>query len=836
MHSSEQELLAMATEWFHHRGWQPHEFQTKAWEKVLSGEEGLVNAPTGMGKTYSLWVPLALKIFDLLVHQPAKAKGIQVLWITPLRALSKEIARAAEEFALYLHADFKVASRSGDTSSYQKSKQKTKPPHLLITTPETVHILLAQKKYPTYFRNLKAVVVDEWHELLGTKRGVQMELALARFRTINPELQTWGISATIGNLEEALSILMGVGRKGHIIKAREGGKINMHTLIPEEMERYPWSGHLGTKMAKAVIPVIEKSTSTLLFTNTRAQAELWYQKLLDVYPDLAGQVALHHGSLERDIRVWVEEALQQGMLKAVVATSSLDLGVDFSPVETVVQIGSPKGVSRFIQRAGRSNHQPGKASEIYFLPTNAWELLEASALKQAIEEEAIESRMPYVLSFDVLVQYLCTLAVSEGFYPDKIYSEVLHTHAYQYLSKEEYAWCINFLIYGGESLFAYDEYKKIIKEADGKLVLTDRKKARMHRMAMGTIVSDPMLRVKFMSGGFLGMVEEWAVSKLKPGDVFWFAGRALELFKIREMQVLVKKTNKKTGKTLPFMGGRMPLSTEMADYILRKLDAASRGALDSEELESLKPVLETQSNTSTIPRQGELLIEYLQTREGYHVYIYPFQGRGIHESLASLIAFRIGKIKPLSFSLAFNDYGFELLCKEPIPIEETMSSKIFTTEHLLQDLQASMNSTEMAKRKFRDIAVISGLVFQGLPENKIPFKHLQSSSSILFEVFRDNDPTNLLYKQAYQETFERNLQEPRLRAVLEKMSSQRIIVNQIQRPTPLCFPIMVDRLREKLSSEKLEDRIRRMTLQLGKDGTGNHKRKHSTRNLRTSSS
>src|SRR5690606_11701207 len=404
------ELISIAENWFQSKNWKSFPFQQKTWKAFLDGKHGLLNAPTGSGKTYALWVPIVLHYLKENPDYKTKhTKGLKAIWITPLRALSVEIQQAAQRFADDLGTGLTVGIRSGDTSQSERTKEKRQMPDLLITTPESLMLLLASKGYDKTFKTLTAVVVDEWHELLGSKRGVQMELALSRLKTVSKDLRTWGISATIGNLEEAQDVLLGMDsefRKNSVlIKAKQNKKIEVISIIPKKMETFPWRGHLGLHLLDEIIPIIKASKTTLIFTNTRGQCEVWFQKILEKYPEFAGEIAMHHGSIGKDTRLWVEQAIRNESLTAVVATSSLDLGVDFAPVETVIQIGGPKGIAKFLQRAGRSNHRPGEPSVIYFLPTHALELLEASALKRAVKEEVVEDRMPYLLSFDVVIQY-----------------------------------------------------------------------------------------------------------------------------------------------------------------------------------------------------------------------------------------------------------------------------------------------------------------------------------------------------------------------------------------------------------------------------------------------
>jgi len=809
------ELLAIGSDWFRQQGWEPFPFQTQTWKAFMQGKNGLLNAPTGSGKTYALWVPIML---DYIKGNPAyKTKhkqGLKAIWITPLRSLSVEIKQAAERLAEGLGVQLTVAIRSGDTTQAERAKQRTKMPDLLITTPESLQLLLASKGTKELFKNCRAIVTDEWHELLGTKRGVQMELALSRLKTLSPDLRIWGISATIGNLEQAREVLLGRNSKAlehsTMIRAVLHKKIKVLSILPEKIDSYPWRGHMGLHLLDDVARIVKGSRTTLIFTNVRSACEVWYLRLLEKYPEFAGEMAMHHSSIDRETRLWVEQAIRDEKLKVVVCTSSLDLGVDFAPVETIIQVGGPKGVARFIQRAGRSNHRPGEQSLIYFLATHAIELLEASALKKAVEHTVVEDRIPYLNSWDVLIQYLNTLAVSDGFFPEEIYEEVKSTFCYQDLDKETWQWILNFIVRGSQSLQAYDEYKKVAVQENGLYKIESRKIAMHHRMQIGTIVSDAVMQVKFMSGGFIGSIEESFASKLKPGEVFQFAGRKLELYKVHNMQVLVRNSSGKPSKFASWMGGRLALSSQMSELIRQELYAANHEK-KSAELKALEPVFKRQRKESIVPDSDEFLIETFKTREGYHSVFYPFEGRAVHEALASLLAYRISLLSPVTFSLAYNDYGFELLSDREIDMQQVIDNALFTPEYVHSDLQKSLNATEMARRKFRDIAVIAGLIFTGYPGKIVKAKHLQSSSQLLFEVFRDYEPDNLLLQQAYHETFEHQLEEGRMITALERIESQKIVWKQCEKPTPFSFPIITDRLRERLSSETLAERIQKMT-------------------------
>ena len=814
--------ISLATSWFAKNNWTPFPFQINTWKAFLDGKHGLLNAPTGSGKTYALWIPIVLQYLkDNPNYKTKHTKGLKAIWITPLRALSVEIQQAAQRFADDLGTGLTVGIRSGDTSQSERAKQKRQMPDLLITTPESLMLLLASKGYDKTFKDLTAIVVDEWHELLGSKRGVQMELGLSRLKTVSPNLRIWGISATIGNLEEAMDVLLGVDfrLRGNsvLIKAKQKKKIEVRSIIPKKMETFPWRGHLGLHLLEEIIPIINASKTTLIFTNTRGQCEIWFQKILSAHPEFAGEIAMHHGSIAKETRLWVEQAIRNESLKAVVATSSLDLGVDFAPVETVIQIGGPKGVAKFLQRAGRSNHRPGEPSVIYFLPTHALELLEASALKRAVKEDVVEDRMPYLLSFDVLIQYLVTLAVGNGFYPKEIFPEIKSTFCFQGLTEDQWRWCLNFITLGSQSLQAYDEYKKVEITPEGLYKVESRQIAMMHRLSIGTIVSDSMMMVKYVTGGFIGTIEEWFISKLKPGDSFVFAGRTLELVRLRQMVAQVRKSTKKSGKVASFLGGRLPLSSQMSQILREEMQSEADHKRNTPELKALAHIFDRQERESIVPGENEFLIETFKTRDGYHSLFYPFEGRFVHEAMSSLLAYRISLLTPISFSLAYNDYGFELLSDQYLDIQTILDNNLFSPEYLYDDLYKSLNSTELARRKFRDIAVISGMVFQGYPNKVIKTKHLQSNSQLLFDVFRDYEPDNLLYLQAYRETFEHQLEEGRLRIALERIISQKIIWKKCEKATPFSFPIITDGLRAKLSSEKLADRIKKMTLLLEKN-------------------
>ena len=800
------------------KGFHPFAFQANAWQRIHELQSGLVNAPTGCGKTYSVFLGAIIQYINNNpnTYTTATKVGLQLLWLTPLKALAKDIARAMQEVLTALHMPWQVSIRNGDTSTGDRQKQKKQTSEILLITPESLHLILAQKGYENTLQTVQLIAVDEWHELLGGKRGVQVELAIARIAALQPKLMVWGISATIGNLAQAAQVLLHsvvphkYNMQWHslIVQAHIPKQIIVQSILPLTIEKYPWAGHLGIKLLEYILPVIQQSTTTLLFINTRGMAEMWYQALLTAAPDLAGAIAIHHGSIEQSLRIWVEDALHTTQLKVVVCTASLDLGVDFRPVETIIQVGSPKGIARFVQRAGRSGHRPNAPSTIYFVPTHSLELLEAVALKDAIAENAIESKEPLCLCYDVLIQYLCTLAISNGFLPQVMYQEVIKTHCYQELTQEEYQQVLQYITKGGKALQEYEEYHKVTITEAGVYTITNRRIAMHHRMHIGTIVSDVMLHVKFLGGGYIGVIEESFISKLNIGDTFTLAGKNVTLLHIKDNTVTVQKSKAAKSQIPSWMGGRMSLTANLGNKLRQVLNTNTHST--HPEMILLQPLLQLQQELSHVPQANELLIEHIETKDGFHLFIYPFEGRLVHEAMATILGYRLSLLIPITFSIAMNDYGFELLSDQPIPLDDSNVYELFTADNLLQHIASSVNSTEMAKRKFRDIAVIGGLIFQGYPGAEKKAKHLQSSASLLYKVFTEYDPNNLLLRQAYTEVYNQQMEEARLRDMIQRIQQSKIVITYPKQLTPFCFPIKVDSIRESLTSEKLVDRVLKM--------------------------
>jgi ATP-dependent Lhr-like helicase len=838
--------LPSAEGWFAAHGWQPFEFQRAVWAHVGAGRSGLLHATTGSGKTYALWFAL----LNRALSGDVRRGGLRLLWLTPMRALAADTARALEEPLADLGLDWTVAVRTGDTEAGERARQARQLPEVLVTTPESLCLMLSRADSREQLSDIALVVVDEWHELIGTKRGVQVQLALSRLRSFArgraaaqsaatptlkagaggggpqcgagphpaaPEaLPVWGLSATLGNTDHAMQVLLN-GGDGVLVEGRIEKKILVDTLLPDDPGRFPWAGHLGIKMLEPVIREIAGASTTLVFTNTRSQSELWYQSLLEAKPQWAGLIALHHGSLAKEVREWVELGLKDGRLKAVVATSSLDLGVDFLPVERVLQIGSPKGVARLLQRAGRSGHAPGRPSRVTVVPTNTLELVEAAAVQEAVDERRVESRCAPERPLDVLVQHLVTIALGTGFAEAELRAEVRDTWSFRSLADEEWEWALDFVGRGGDALRMYPEYRRVVPDAQGVHRVEDRRIGQRHRMSIGTIVSEASMLVKMMNGRSLGTIEEYFISRLRKGDTFLFGGRMLELVRVHEMTAYVQAARRKSGAVPRWMGSKMPLSAELADAVLHRFEQAGAGRYEGPEMQLARPLIELQAKWSAVPTRTALVVESMRSPEGRHLFVYPFAGRHVHMGLAALLAYRIGQGTPSTFSIAVNDHGFELLA--PVDIDwmgawQRRREALLTEDHLLPDVLASLNAGELAQRRFREVARVSGLIFQGYPGAPRSVKQLQASSSLFYEVFRKYDAGNRLLAQAEREVLEQELDIGRLCQALARMREQRVHYRLLARPTPFAFPLMVERFREQVTTEQLGARIERMLADL----------------------
>ncbi len=805
-----------AAAWLRDRGWQPFPFQRELWQAIADGRSGLLHASTGSGKTYAVWLGALMRW-----GTDAASRGrLTVLWLTPMRALAADTGKALQAALPALAPHWRLGVRTGDTGAAERAAQARKLPEALITTPESLSQLLARERARELLSDIRLVVVDEWHELLGNKRGVQVQLALARLRRWQPRLHTWGLSATLGNLGQAMTVLLGpaAASSGLLVRADVPRPLLIDTLLPPAVERFPYAGHLGLVMLPAVIAQLEPCASALVFTNTRAQCELWYQALLQARPDWAGSIALHHSAIDAATREWVESALKDGRLKAVVCTSSLDLGVDFSPVERVLQIGSAKGIARLMQRAGRSGHAPGRPSRLTLVPTHSLEIIEGAAARAAVAAGRIEDRIAPGQPLDVLVQHLVTIALGGGFRPDELFDEIRQTAAYAGLDAGRWQWALDFVHRGGPSLTAYPDYRRVTPAEQGVGRAPDARLARRHRANIGTIVGDVEIVVQYLRGPRLGTIEERFIARLRPGDRFLFAGRTVELVRVHLTTAYVRRAPDGRAAVPRWAGGRMPLSSHLAAALVEQMTQAADGRFDSPELQCARPLLQLQARWSRIPRTGSLLAEILRTREGWHLFLYPFAGRLVHAGLASLIAYRVSRDVRGTFSIAVNDYGLELLSATPIDWRERLTDALAppspTGPTLIEEILDSLNAGEMAQRRFREIARIAGLIFQSYPGEPRSARQLQASASLFWDVFRKFDPGNRLLAQAIDELLAQELDAGRLRQALDELARRTLEVVMVERPTPFGFPLIAERMRERFSNEAVAERLARMIARL----------------------
>jgi ATP-dependent Lhr-like helicase len=596
----------------------------------------------------------------------------------------------------------------------------------------------------------------------------------------------------------------------------------IRSLLPDSIDGFPWGGHLGLRMYEELVAGLDPAVSTLLFTNTRNQAERWHQCLRFACPEMEGALALHHSAIDRAEREAIEAGVKAGALRWVVCTSSLDLGVDFQPVERVVQIGSAKNLARLLQRAGRSAHTPGGTSQVLFMPTNALELLEVSAMRRGLEQGLVETRRPPRLALDVLLQHLTTLACGPGLDPQAELAAVRSAWSFRELSESQWQWCLDFLEHGGRCLGAYPRYRKLVPNGNVYRVV-DKAIARLHRFNIGTITADRSVTVRFVRGAVIGHVEEAFIGRLKPGDVFFFAGRQLEFVRLREMTAQVKATTKKSSTVPAWAGGQMALSDLLSQHLRAEVDRCARALageaadqgdlLDTPELQALEPLLRRQADLSRLPREGEFLVEVCRSREGSHLFAFPFEGRFVHEGIGFLWAWRLARHRPSTITVSVNDYGFELLAPKGYPFAELLElhgDDLLDVSSLNADLEQAVNLSELCRRRFRAIAQVSGLITQAMPGQAKTGGQLQISAALLFDVFEKHEPDHLLLEQARREVIEEQLELPRLQAALERLAASHWLLERTPRPGPLAFPLLVERLNNRMSNESVLERVQRL--------------------------
>lgn len=795
--------------YFSTQGMTPFPFQEEAWTRTRQGTHQLIQCPTGSGKTLAA-TGAALDGLMAVEHAP----GIRLLYITPLRAMTRDLEQALA--APLAHTVHRVSTRSGDTSSKDRAALFRSPPQVLLTTPESLSALLTSPKAPALFGRLESVVVDEWHDLWASKRGIQTQLGLARLRQYCPHLTLTGVSATLENPDEALAALLGPHTEGVLTLGDLPRALNLRVLEPESDTRIPWAGHLGLSMLRPLSRALHKGQTTVLFTNTRNQAEQWYQALSIVRHDLT--IQLHHGSLARDTRHGVETALKEGSVDVVVATSALDLGVDYPAIELIIQVGSARAVSRLVQRAGRANHRPGASSEVLLVPTHRLHLHEYAAIADALDAKQLEPIRPPEGSLDVLMQHLVTLACQAPWAADAMFQEVTSTWAYRNLDRAQFDQVLDALHRGSHSLLEYPEFSRLIPNEEGQWQVADRRTAMRHRLSIGTIVSHTQVSVKIRRGARLGQVEESFASRLPPGSRFRFAGRHLEVLSLRDGELVVKAAKGGTSVEVPrWSGGRLPLSDTLAQQVLARMHTprpiSSRIINGPWLAQALSHTEAVQRRLSACPGNDYTLLERYQSRDGHHALFYPFAGWLVHHALGPLLAYRLTRYMPATLTVTVNDYGIEFLTDHTKPLDVLIEQwqDLLNPENLMADLTQAINLSELVRRQFRATARIAGWLFEGYPGRTKSTRALQSSAGLLFDVLSQYDPDHVLLQQARLDVWLDWCDLPRLQTTLQRMSHQPIEQVLLNQPSPMALPLMIERLEARLSSETVATRLRKLT-------------------------
>ncbi len=791
--------IAPLTEWLTSRGWQWFPHQLEVLGAAEAGSNVLLCAPTGAGKTLGGFLPA---LADLLSGTP-RNKGLHTLYISPLKALTvdvhRNIGRPIEEMGLPITYE----TRTGDTSSAKRARQKSKPPDILMTTPESLALLLSYENAADYFGNLRYIIVDELHALLHSKRGDLLSLGLARLQGLAPEARKIGLSATIAEPETARDWLCGT--EGVIVTAPTRTLPDIKILKSEA--RIPWAGHMAVYAMPEIYKSLAQSHMSIVFVNTRAQAELIFQELWRLN-DKNLKIALHHGSLERELRRKVESKMANGELNCVVATSSLDLGLDWAEVDLVVQIGAPKGVSRLLQRIGRSNHRLNEPSRALLVPTNRFEYLECIAAIDAISHKELDGIAPKKGSLDVLAQHIFGRACSGPFDRQSLYEEVKKAWPYRDLSLSDFDRVLRFVQDGGYALQAYEQYKRLVVNEEGLYQLADPRMARQYRMNIGTIVEAPMLKIK-MGNKNLGLIEEFFVNNLAPGDTFLFAGRVVRFDRLHDATVLVSRASSDKPKIPSYDGGKLPLSTHLSVRVRELLE-------NDRYWENLPDVVEDwlklQEERSALPGTEHLLVESFARRGRHYMVAYAFAGRNALQTLGFLIMRRMTRHgdKPLGF--VATDYAIVITSiNKPKNI-----AGLFSTDLLGEELHEWLEDTPLLKRTFRENAVIAGMIERRHPGQEKTGRQMTFSSDLIFDVLQKYEPDHILLQAARQDAVGGLIDTGRLAEMLITVEG-KILIKELDKVSPLAVPMMLEVAREsvprKESSEyyleELEEKLLR---------------------------
>lgn len=793
------------THWLQQKGWDWFPHQIEALEAATSGNNVLICAPTGAGKTLSGFLPSLVELSDM----KGDFRGLYTLYISPLKALTVDVHRNIGKPIEELGLPITFETRTGDTPASKRARQKTKPPHMLMTTPESLALLISYEEAAEYFKNLRYIIIDELHVLLDSKRGDLFSLCMARLGSISPNAQRIGLSATISDPHIAAGWLS--PQKTVVVHAP--ARTYPDITILKSKERIPWAGHMASYAMKEIYAEIQKNKMSIVFVNTRAQSELVFQNLWK-HNDAGLKIALHHGSLERGLRRKVETMMADGLIDCVVATSSLDLGLDWAEVDLVVQIGAPKGISRLLQRIGRSNHRLNEPSKALLVPTNRFEYLECLAAKAGIAHNEIDGVEPKKGGLDVLAQHIFGTACSAAFDGDHLYTEVISAWPYKDLSRNDFDRVLAFVTNGGYSLNNYEQFKRIHINEDGLYELSSPKQKRLYRMNIGTIVESPMLKVK-MGRKSLGVIEEFFINNLAPGDTFLFAGNVVRFNGLHEMTVMVSRTNDSNAKIPSYDGGKLPMSTHLSMRVRQLLEQNS----EWESLpDNVRHWLEHQKDRSIVPDTETMLVETFPRSRKHYIVAYTFAGRQANQTLGFLIMRRLQRngAKPVSF--VATDYAIAITTLSPSQNIEDL----FSIDILGEELNEWLDDTPLIKRMFREAAVIAGLIERRHPGSQKTGRQMTFSSDLIYDVLYKYEPDHILLRAARQDANSGLIDISRLSDVLIEIQG-KIKIKHLKRVTPLAIPMILQIARENLSRKQvgeyyLEDLEKSLLKEAGMDG------------------
>jgi ATP-dependent Lhr-like helicase len=773
--------------WFTRQGWTPRPHQLDVLAATHAGRSVLLIAPTGGGKTLAGFLP---SLIDLhATPQP----GLHTLYVSPLKALAADVQRNLMRPVCELSLDITIATRSGDTSATERRKQRENPPNILLTTPESLAVLLSQPEAQVFFAAIRRIIIDEIHALAGSKRGDQLALCLARLHTISPHATNLGLSATVAHPD---AIAAYVGRTPARVTTQGGAPPQIGMMLPQG--RLPWSGHMGLASAPDILARIRAAGTTIVFVNTRAQAELLFQELWKINTETL-PIAIHHGSLELAQRLRVEAAMAAGRLRAVVATSSLDLGIDWGGVDQVLQVGAPKGVSRLLQRVGRANHRMDEASRAILVPANRFEVLECEAAILGVAANALDGDPPGPGGLDVLAQHLLLMACAGPFLPDAMYAEIRTAAPYANLPRADFDAVLDFVETGGYALQAYEQYRKLFRDSEGRVHIRGERTARQARMNIGTIVEEPLLKVRLARGPLLGEVEEYFVNMLSPGDTFMFAGRLLKFLRLRETVCEVADGGSGEPKVPAYAGGRMPLSTNLADRVRAMLADRSQWHLYPEPVQEW---LKLQHSISRLPGPNDLLVESFPRGDRWYLVAYCFEGRNAHQTLGMLLTRRMQRFGMAPLGFVATDYVLGIWCaRQPHDI-----ARLFDEDMLGDDLEAWMAESSMLRRTFRNVAVIAGLIERHHPGADKNRRQVTVNSDLIYNVLRRHQPDHILLRATRADAAGGLTDLARI-ALLLRRARGHLRHMVLSRVSPLAVPVLLEIGRTSVRSAAGDDAL-----------------------------